>query len=239
MRRPRTESELIELVRSIEEPAPARLHARIDALLAEEQHDQAQQHPDEAPLRPRERSRARRPRGRRRFAAGFAVALAACAAALALVVGLGGGTGGSPTLGAASALTLETATRARALLGRGELTAAVDGVAFPYWEEGLGWRATGARTDTLGGRTVTTVFYTDARGRRIGYAIVAGTPPPALTGGTVAARGSTRYHLLRLDGASVVAWLRDGRLCVLAGRGVEQATLLGLASWGSGARQPA
>jgi hypothetical protein len=35
----------------------------------------------------------------------------------------------------------------------------------------------------------------------------------------------------QLHGATVVSWLRDGHLCVLAGRGVSGATLLAVASW--------
>ena len=54
---------------------------------------------------------------------------------------------------------------------------AVGGVTFPSWERAFGWRATGARTDTVGGREVTTVFYANSRGQRIGYAIAAGPRP--------------------------------------------------------------
>ena len=43
---------------------------------------------------------------------------------------------------------------------------------------------------------VTTVFYADAGGRRIGYAIVGGTPAPRSTGGVIAWRKNTPYRLL-------------------------------------------
>jgi hypothetical protein len=81
---------------------------------------------------------------------------------------------------------------------------------------------------------VTTVFYADARGRRIGYAIVAGTPAPRSDGGVIAWREKTPYRLLTVNGAAVVSWSRDGHLCVVSGRGVSTATLLRLASWGDG-----
>ena len=113
----------------------------------------------------------------------------------------------------------------------GTLAAAVQGVAFPYWEERFGWRATGARSDHVNGRAVTTVFYADRHGRQIGYAIVHGTPAPKQDRGGIALRGGTRYRVLQLHGATVVSWLRDGHLCVLAARGVDGATLLALASW--------
>src|ERR1700730_458996 len=99
---------------------------------------------------------------------------------------------------------------------------------------GRGARSPGSRTDRVGGRAVTTVFYADAGGRRIGYAIVAGTPAPRSTGGAIAWRKKTPYRLLTENGTAVVTWLRDGHLCVVSGRGVSSATLLRLASWGNG-----
>jgi hypothetical protein len=50
----------------------------------------------------------------------------------------------------------------------------------------------------------------------------------------VAQRGGTDYRLLRVNGAGAVVWLRHGHLCVVAGRGVDSATLLALASWDRG-----
>ena len=61
-----------------------------------------------------------------------------------------------------------------------------------------------------------------------------GTPAPAASGGTVVWRGGVPYRLLRDHGVPVVTWRRDGRLCVLSGRGVSGATLVRLASWGDG-----
>jgi hypothetical protein len=74
-----------------------------------------------------------------------------------------------------------------------QLATAVDGVTFPYWEDRFAWRSTGARTDRLDGRTVTTVFYAN----------------------------------------------RDGRMCVLSGKGVSGATLLALAGWSDDHPTPA
>ena len=112
-----------------------------------------------------------------------------------------------------------------------QLQAKVDDVAFPYWEESFGWRSTGARVDHLDGRTVTTVDYAGAHGQWIGYAIVAGTPAPNVGGGVIMHRGGTPYRFLSARGARVVTWLRNGRLCVVAGHGVSTSTLLALASW--------
>lgn len=210
------EAELIELIRSSEEPAPERLHRRTEALIARH---------------------ARSGRGTRtlRLRLGAVTALASVAVLVAvLVLGALPGDSGSLTLQSATALTLRSATSSaprESARRRAQLTAAVDGVTFPYWGERFGWRATGSRSDRLGARTVTTVFYADGRGQRIGYAIVAGTPPPRIAGGQASVRGGTSYRLSAMDGARVVSWVRAGHLCVVAGRGVSGATLLRLASW--------
>jgi len=110
-----------------------------------------------------------------------------------------------------------------------ELTRSVDGVAFPYWEDSHGWRSTGARIDRISGRWVTTVFYANSRGQRIGYAIVAGAPAPKLSGGALIWRSDRPYRLLAEKGVQLVAWNRDGHLCILGARGVSSAELLRLA----------
>lgn len=223
--RPRTESELIELVRSSDARAPDELHRKVESLIAERSPRAREQAPGRRSLGA----------GRFRFGLGFAGTVAiAAVVAVAIAVGLSGGGARTLTLREASALTLRAATSpapAESANDRGALMAAVDGIRFPYWNDRFGWRSTGSRRDQLGGRTVTTVFYQDGRGRRLGYAIVAGTPAPRLRGGAVAWRGGVPYRLLTENGAQVISWLRDGHLCVVSGRGVEDAMLLRLASW--------
>jgi hypothetical protein len=212
---PKNESELLELIRSIDVRAPEELHRRAAALIAE-------------------RSGARGLAGSpMRLRLGGALGLAT-AVVIALVLVLSGGGSSALTLKSAAALTLRAPTTAAPRenpQARAQLTASVDGVAFPYWEERFGWRSSGARTDSLGGRTVRTVFYTDNRGRRVGYAIVAGSSPPSLSGGVVRWRKGTPYRLLVENGNRVVVWLRKGHLCVVSGRGISESTLLRLASW--------
>jgi hypothetical protein len=226
--RPNTEAELIEQIRSIDVRAPESLHRRVDAMIA-----------------------AKSSRGRVRAGAdvgsddrasrsfGLAPRLAAVGAigvvvvALALAVAL---SGGSSTLSVrdASAVTLRGATAAppsESSSNRRELTASVDGVSFPYWGGHFGWRSTGARTDTVDGRAVRTVFYASRHGQRVGYAIVAGSAPAQMSGGVVSMRDGTPYRLLTVKGVAVVTWLREGRLCVVSGRGVSGDRLLALASW--------
>jgi len=219
-RNPQTEAELVAFVRSIDVAAPASLHTGVQALVA----DQQTRHT---------------PRGARRSRLAVPVLAGALAAVAAIVIALvafagGGGSGMPDELHAASQLTLGGAmlgAPAESPRNRSELTAQVDGVSFPYWEESFGWRASGARVDRVGGRLVRTVFYTNARGQRIGYAIVGGTPPPRVSGGTELWVQGKPFRLLQIGDAKAIAWLRSGRLCVVSGRGVDGATLLRLASW--------
>jgi len=224
---PADEAELIEFVRSIDVPAPASLHRKIDAMIAERSGG----------------ARPERGRGRRQGTAtrpfGLAPRLAAVGAIAAAVVALVVAfslSGSSSTLSVrdAAALTHRAATHpapAENPRHRRELAAAVDGVSFPYWGRHLGWRTTGSRSDQIGGRTVTTIFYQNSHGKRIGYSIVSGAAPSQGSGGVVSRRDGTPYRLLTIDGAPVVTWQRGGHLCVVSGRGVGGATLLRLASW--------
>lgn len=212
--RPESEPELVEMLHRSDVRAPAELHSRVGAMVAERS------------------SRRRRPSPP--MLAGAAALVAVLAVLLILL--LPGSSAPGPDVSETAALTglAPTAGAPAESAGRpGQLVLAVDGIPFPYWDGTLGWRAAGARTDHIGGRAVTTVFYANSAGRRIGYAIVAGTPAPKLGGGVVLWSGDTSYHLLSEQGSHTVAWLREGHLCVLAGRGVSAATLLRLAGWGS------
>jgi hypothetical protein len=214
--RPANESELIELIHAIDEPAPERLHRRTEALIARH----AQGGGDKRATR------------LRLGAVGALTSVAVLVAVLVLSASPSGS--GSFNLQSATTLTLRPATSPaphESKVRRAQLTAAVEGISFPYWGERFGWRSTGSRTDHLGGRAVTTVFYSDNSGQRIGYAIVAGTPAPRLQTGHLSWRAGTAYHLSSAGGARVVTWLRGDHLCVVAGRGVSSATLLRLASW--------
>jgi hypothetical protein len=204
----------VELTAAVDVTAPASLHRQIETMLA--------------------------PARRRRTFTPVRIGLAAATAMLAvaaLAIGLLGGRASTSGLSVrqAAALTLAPATMsapAEDKAHRTQLAAAVGGVAFPYWKERFGWRGSGARSDRIAGQAVTTVFYSNAGGRRIGYAIVSGRAPLA-RGGTVVKRWGVLYRVLSQNGATVVTWQRQGHLCVVSGRGVSAHTLLGLASWGS------
>jgi hypothetical protein len=226
--RQRTRSEhtehehVAELVRAVDVRAPETLHRRVQEMVA-------------SPA-PRRRGWGGALDGRLKPTLAAMAVAASVGAAIALLTG-GVQRPPGPSVSAASRLTLSAATMGapgESTAHAAQLNVAVDGVAFPYWKERFGWRATGARTDTLGGRSVTTVFYSGPAGRRIGYAIVGGAPAPATSGGTIVWHGGVAYRLRQIGDAPVVTWQRDGRLCVLSGRGVNGATLVRLASWGEG-----
>ena len=215
---PGSEEELTELISSIDAQAPPGLHARIQAMA------------DEASAR---RSPASRHALTLRIGLGSA-ALAAVVIALVLVLGGSGSPAGGLDVNRTAAVALARPTLpapGESPSSRAELEASVENVAFPYWGERFGWESSGSRIDHVAGRTVKTVFYTDAAGRRVGYAIVAGSPAPSAGAGTVRWLHGTPYHLTKIGGSDVVSWVRDGHLCVVAGRGVAPATLLALASW--------
>jgi hypothetical protein len=215
---------IAELVSSFDAPAPESLHRRIESLLAT--------HQDQRFSRPASRTR-------RLFPVGIAGAGAVAIAVAAFVIAMGPGGSAAPTLspGQAAAPTLRVATLSAPsenAMHHAQLAIAVDGVSFPYWKDRFGWRSAGARSDRVGGRSATTVFYTNSSGQRIGYAIFSGTPAPRISGGTIVWRGGVPYRLLSSNDATVVTWLRDGHLCVVSGHGVSSATLLRLASWSDG-----
>jgi hypothetical protein len=220
--RPNPEAELIERIQAIDERAPEDLHRRVQALVAER---------TGGARRRAGADRGLRWSGTRGLILGGGVAAAAILVVLVLTL-----TGGSSTLSvrAVSAAALRASTApapSEDLRERGALKESVDGVSFPYWTGRFGWRASGGRSDTVDGRTVSTVFYSNARGERVGYAILAGTPAPAGSGGVIVSRHGHPYRVLSEHGVTSVVWMRKGHLCVVAGRGVSSSTLLALASW--------
>lgn len=197
------------LVRGLDVTAPAALRARIQDMTRT--------------AKPPRRLPALRPR--------FALAAATAAAALvvALAIALPGGTGG-PTVVQAAALAERPATLpAPAQSGR-LLAMSESGVSYPNWEYAFAWRAAGARTDTIGGRHATTVFYVRG-GRRIAYSIVSGQPLAANGHWTPLTRSGVSLRVLRQGPTTIVTWERGGHSCIIAARGVPSAELEALAAW--------
>ena len=120
---------------------------------------------------------AARPRRRLRIRLALPAAATVAVAAVLAIVLLAGGGASAPSLQQTVRLTLAAAVSpAPAEHGTRALDISASGIPFPYWQQTVGWRALGARTDRLGGRTVVTVFYRSRTGSRVGYAIVGGAP---------------------------------------------------------------
>jgi hypothetical protein len=215
---PETEAQrtIATLVGSIDVPAPADLRRKVREMT------------DAAPRR-------RRFSGRPLTLAG---ALASAAVVVvALILALGGGSSSAPTVQQASALAQRPATQSAPAESSvpGRLAISAAGIPYPYWAQRFGWQAVGSRTDSVGGRMVTTVFYSSRAGasapRRIAYSIVAGAALPVPTAGHSVVSHGTRYRVLASGTAAVVTWRRAGHTCILVGSGVSAHTLLTLARW--------
>jgi hypothetical protein len=205
----------VSLLRGLDEPAPEALRARIGDMTAG---------------RSERRRGARSPSARWRLPAIGTTLAAAAAAVVAVIVATGGGAS-VPTVAQTARLSLAAATApAPALNASNANLLAVQGASlpFPSWHRATHWHASGARTDTLAGRRVVTVFYRSATGARIGYSIVAGAPLPAPTGAMQTHYG-VRFTLRSQAGARVVTWREGGHTCVIAARSVPYTALVALA----------
>jgi hypothetical protein len=194
---------------------------------------------ERAPLALRMEHRVLTARGRRR-APVLGLGLAGAAGALVWTfVGLGGGQA-ALTVAEAATIAARPATAVVAKPPDDDVTlprVRAAGLPFPYWEDRFGWRATGVRTDVVGGHTLTTVFY--RRGtQHIAYTIVAGGALSPAAGAHTAVRAGTILTTSTTGGRQVVTWLRQGHTCVLSGRGVPVAAMAQLAAWRGHGRIP-
>jgi hypothetical protein len=193
--------------------------------------------PDELRERVRELRAENEPRRRRaRLAITGALAAGGALAAAVLALALPGDIAPGPTVVDAADLSRLPATEpppARSQTRPQLLAASVGPVAYPYWGGRFRWRATGMRTDRLGDREVTTVFY-ESGARRLGYSIVAGprlAPPVATTDRIV---DGMRLRSFLANGRPVVTFLRGGLTCVVSGRYVDVETLFAMTAWRGG-----
>jgi hypothetical protein len=203
----------VSMLHAIDEPAPDSLRARIEAETGAAG----------------DRRRRAPARWRPSLVLPAATALALVAALLVVVIS---GSSSAPTVPQTVRVTLAAATLPAPAADPADqyvLQLGVDGIRFPNWRDTLGWRAAGARTDTLDGRHIVTVFYTERRGRRVGYAIVAGKPLSA-GGGTSVRDAGVTYTFQRHGATRLVTWVRSGHTCVIAGQDLSDPTLLALAN---------
>jgi len=205
----------MSLLRSVDVTAPDALRARLEGMI-----DDASGRRRRAPLSARWRNTLFLP---------AATALAIVIVALVLVLGSGSS---APTVGQTAKLALSSATApapARDAAHPELLSAAVDGIPFPYYVSSTGWQATGSRVQVVHGRKIVTVYYRAPDGTRVGYSIV---PGHSLTsqGGRIMVRGGIRYSFGPVGSGRYVTWVRGGHTCVIAGTTVSDRALLRLAS---------
>jgi hypothetical protein len=191
----------------------------------------------EAIERDRERAAARAtaPFWRRhRWGLAAAGTAAAALAAVAIALETGGDDSTGPSLANVyAAARLDPTETAPAPVGGTPpvLDAKVGALEFPDWRQKFGWKAVGRRNSNLSGRGVTTVYYRNPDGARLGYAVVAGDPlggPPA--GRPVRHKGNT-YHVARAHERTTVTWTQQGHTCVIAApSAVPRSSLVDLAA---------
>ncbi len=189
---------------------------------------------ERAPLALRLRRRALADRSRTR-SAGFALGLAGVLAALSLMLGSLGGSQGVLTVAEAATIAARPATAVVAEPRDDAATLpllSAGGLPFPYWEDRFGWVAAGVRSDEVGGRRVTTVFYRH-NGRELAYTIVPGASLRAVAGARTTERSGIVVHSFVDGDRLVVTWERRGHTCVLSGVGMPLNALLKLAAWRS------
>lgn len=185
--------------------APTSLHARVQAEL-----ERARSRP---PLRP-----------------ALVLPAAAVAAALIVALVLSGGSAPAPSVEELATLGDRSATEPAPTVPpdhRAWLSRRAAGLPFPNLAEQFGWRAAGAREDTVDGRAATTVFYKRG-GRQIAYTIVLGEP----------LAHSGRFATLVDGRRHIVTWLRRGHTCVLSSDQASRAELRRLAAWPGNGRLP-
>ena len=194
--------------------APARLHAQIRAMHAQQ---------------------SRRPawRGSGVFAGAFGTAVAAVVALVILIAP--GGTPGAPSLAQAVALSTRSPAPNSAPgpdtdhPAKQELNANVGGVYFPNWTGVFGWQAIGKRVDHIKGRRAVTVYYAKD-GVTVAYTIV-GAPALASPRAPVVVKNGFSLRTLKVGGRLVTTWQRGNSTCVLSSTSATAPVLQKLASW--------
>ena len=171
----------------------------------------------------------------RRHRWGLATAAVAAAALAAAVIALDTGSDQTePTLAKVyAAAGLPPTEAAPAELGGSPpvLDANVGNLQFPAWQKRFDWKAIGRRNDTLSGRPVTTVYYRNPEGARLGYAVVSGDPLGGNPPGRQVTRRGKAYNVARAGGRTIVTWTQQGHTCaIVAPSVVPRARLVDLAA---------
>ena len=156
-------------------------------------------------------------------------AAGALAAALAVAVVLTAGAGPAVTDVAAAGLQAPTQP-APADIDEEHIDARIGRIQFPYWEDRWGWKAVGARRDTVEGRDALTVVYRKGD-RGVHYTVVEGEALEVPEGARRETVDGIRAAILKRGDADVVVWELNGQTCILASTLVSAEDMLHFAAW--------
>jgi hypothetical protein len=171
----------------------------------------------------------------RRIRPALAVSLAVVAAlVLAVAVLRGGSEESAPSLANVEAATRLSATDPAPASRGGDppvLAANVGALDFPDWQQSFGWTAVGARHGSVDGRAVTTVYYRNTKGARLGYSVLAGDPVDEPAPGHKVVRDGKAFSVQRHGSRTTVVWTQQGHTCVIvASANVPPSNLVDLAA---------
>jgi hypothetical protein len=145
-------------------------------------------------------------------------ALGAAAAVALAIVAFTGSEGGEPSranLEAVASLRPEQPAPRRAGGDPPVLAARVGPIAFPDWRQSFGWTAVGSRRDQVDDRGVTTVYYRNADGASLAYAILSGPALEQAPEGRPVVREGNTYHVAESARHTAVSWTQQGHTCLI------------------------
>jgi hypothetical protein len=154
--------------------------------------------------------------------AGGAVAAAVVAVALSL--------GGGPSVQEVAQAALNRPTEPAPAANGRYVDAEIAGIHFPDYETDFGWKAIGARRDTVDGRDALTVIYMKGA-TGVHYTIVDGDTLPTPDGARVVDVAGTPVALDRHGDTLTASWERAGHTCILATKAADEQQLLDLVNW--------
>jgi hypothetical protein len=188
----------------------------------------------EAIERERATARGRAPFWRRhRWILAGAASAAAALVAVALVL-VSGSDGAEPSLDEVYAAAEHEPTGPAPATAGGDppvLDTRVGALEFPDWRASFGWKAVGRRDSELEGRRVTTVYYRNPEGARLGYAVVAGDPLGGRPAGRPIEHKGDTYDVDRGEERTIVTWTQQRHTCaIVAPSAVPRSSLIDLAA---------
>jgi hypothetical protein len=157
----------------------------------------------------------------------FALAGGAIAAAVIVVVL---SLGGSPSVQDVAQAALNQPTQPAPAADGHYVDAQIAGIHFPDYEADFGWKAIGARRDTVDGRDALTVIYVKD-GTGVHYTVVDGDTLPTPDGAKVVDVQGTPVALKRDGDTLTASWERAGHTCILATKAADEQQLLDLVNW--------